>query len=92
MRRFASALVALGGLWVARAAHTQPPPAAPPAAPPAEAAPDLEFLEYLGSWQADDEEWLVIQEGEKNSRTKDRSKQPPERKPERPRNEDDEGK
>jgi len=25
-------------------------------------APDLAFLEYLGSWQESDEEWLVVAE------------------------------
>jgi hypothetical protein len=25
-------------------------------------APDLAFLEYLGSWEASDEEWLVVAE------------------------------
>jgi hypothetical protein len=25
-----------------------------------DAAPDLSFLEYLGSWQESDEEWLLI--------------------------------
>lgn len=25
-------------------------------------APDLAFLEYLGSWQEDDDEWLVVSE------------------------------
>jgi hypothetical protein len=28
----------------------------------ADDAPDLAFLEYLGSWQADDDEWLLIAE------------------------------
>ena len=28
---------------------------------PPNGAPDLEFLEYLGSWQADDDEWLEIE-------------------------------
>lgn len=62
MRRIASALLAAGGLWLARGAQAQQP-----AAPPADAAPDLEFLEYLGSWQADDDEWLAIREWEKDN-------------------------
>lgn len=27
-----------------------------------ETAPELDFLEYLGSWQETDEEWLVVSE------------------------------
>jgi hypothetical protein len=30
------------------------------------AAPDLDFLEYLGTWAEDDEEWLAIEEWEKD--------------------------
>ena len=63
MRRIASALlVAAGGLSLARGAQAQPS-----APPPADSAPDLEFLEYLGSWQADDDEWLAIREWEKDN-------------------------
>ncbi len=29
-----------------------------------EAAPDPEFLEYLGTWQESDEEWLAVSEWE----------------------------
>ncbi len=29
-----------------------------------EELPDLEFLEYLGSWEASDEEWLLFEDGE----------------------------
>jgi hypothetical protein len=29
--------------------------------------PDLDFLEYLGSWQAEDDEWLAIAEWEKGN-------------------------
>jgi hypothetical protein len=58
MRRIVSALLAAGGVWLARGAAAQPP---------ADAAPDLEFLEYLGSWQADDDEWLAIREWEKDN-------------------------
>jgi hypothetical protein len=25
-----------------------------------EATPDLEFLEYLGSWEADEEDWVLL--------------------------------
>lgn len=27
-----------------------------------DAAPELDFLEYLGSWQDTDEEWLIVEE------------------------------
>lgn len=55
-------VAAAGGLSLPYGAQAQPP-----APPPADAAPDLEFLEYLGSWQADDEEWLAIREWEKDN-------------------------
>jgi len=29
-----------------------------------EGSPDLDFLEYLGSWQDSDEEWLIVSEWE----------------------------
>lgn len=32
----------------------------------ADDVPDLAFLEYLGSWQADDDEWLLIAEWHEN--------------------------
>jgi hypothetical protein len=63
MRGIVSALLAAGGLWLARGAHAQQAPAPPPV----DAAPDLEFLEYLGSWQAADDEWLAIREWEKDN-------------------------
>jgi hypothetical protein len=28
--------------------------------PPASALPDADFLEYLGSWDGDDADWLVV--------------------------------
>ena len=36
-----------------------------------EDAPDLDFLEYLGSWQESDEEWLAVAEWEGEKRVKD---------------------
>jgi hypothetical protein len=74
MRRLLAALV--GALWFARSASAQPPPAAQPpppsatpprAAPPKDAVPDLAFLEYLGSWQGDDDEWLAIKEWDQDN-------------------------
>lgn len=47
--------------------------------PPADAAlPDLELLEYLGSWQADDDEAWAIAEWEKDSAA-DRERERPRR-------------
>lgn len=60
MRRVAATLCAVGGLWLARAAHAQdgkPSPSAPP---------DLDFLEYLGAWPGNDEEWLVSEQWQKD--------------------------
>jgi hypothetical protein len=92
MRRTLSALLAAaGGLGLARGADAQQ--AAPP---PADAVPDLEFLEYLGSWQADDEEWLAIREWEKDNPPADADdadeKDDGAQAPERSRNDDDESK
>jgi hypothetical protein len=61
----------IGAACVARAALAQAPPAAqpspPPATPPKDAVPDLAFLEYLGSWQGDDDEWLAIKEWDQDN-------------------------
>jgi hypothetical protein len=59
MRRRRIALLAAGGLWLAPA-HPQDDNSGP--------APDLDFLEYLGSWQADDDEWWEIAEWDKDTR------------------------
>jgi hypothetical protein len=53
-----AALTAAGTLALARGVGAQPP---------AETLPDLEFLEYLGSWQADDDEWLAVREWERDN-------------------------
>ena len=73
MRRLIPVLI--GALSIARAASAQPPPApqpAPPprATPPKDAVPDLAFLEYLGSWQGDDDEWLAIKEWDQDNAPK----------------------
>jgi len=78
MRRIAAALI--GALCFVRGAAGQPPPpqapsprAMPPrGAPPRAAqndaaAPDLAFLEYLGSWQGDDDEWIAIKEWDQDA-------------------------
>jgi hypothetical protein len=52
-------------------AHLPPPHATPPRpAPPKGTAPDLAFLEYLGSWQGDDDEWLAIKEWDQDGASK----------------------
>jgi hypothetical protein len=56
MRKLATVL-ALGGICGAVGAQTED-----------SEAPDLELLEYLGSWQAEDDEWLAIAEWEKDRR------------------------
>jgi hypothetical protein len=61
MRRRDSVLIALGGLCLVPAARAQD------REPPEIAAPDIELLEYLGSWQADDEEAWAIAEWDKDN-------------------------
>jgi hypothetical protein len=67
MRRIAAVLI--GALCFVRGAAAQPPaqpapprPAPPKSSAPKNAVPDLAFLEYLGSWQGDDDEWIAIKE------------------------------
>lgn len=62
MRGIVGALLAAGSWWLVRGAQAQQP-----APPSADVPPDLEFLEYLGSWQADDAEWLAIREWDKEN-------------------------
>lgn len=82
MRRIVAALI--GALCFVRGAAAQPPPAqAPPRAPPPragqpkDAAPDLAFLEYLGSWQGGDDEWLAIKEWDQDGTPKGAAGKPP---------------
>jgi hypothetical protein len=51
-----SALIALActGFTGVRAQEAEPPP-----------GPGLEFLEYLGAWAEEDDEWIAIEEWEK---------------------------
>jgi hypothetical protein len=58
MRRISSAVLALAWGWLAamRAQEVEPPPAPP------QPGPDLDFLEYLGAWAEEDDEWLAIEE------------------------------
>jgi hypothetical protein len=62
MRRIRSAALALACWWLAaiRAQEVEPSPA------PAEPGPELDFLEYLGTWAEDDDEWLAIEEWRKD--------------------------
>ena len=56
MQRFTAAALALAS-WAAvgQAQEAEQPP-----------APDLDFLEYLGAWAEDDDEWLAIEEWQKD--------------------------
>jgi len=57
-----------------------------PSAPAEESEePDLEFLEYLGSWQAQDDEWVIAAEWESDEAGEADAKPEPEA--ERKRNE-----
>ena len=39
--------------------------------------PDLDLLEYLGSWQGDDEEWLAVSEWDAKSDAQGKEPEPP---------------
>ncbi len=52
--------------------------------PDQEESPDLDFLEYLGTWAEEDDEWLAIEEWEK-----DNGAEPEEKRRKSDRNEDD---
>ncbi len=52
--------------------------------PDQEQSPDLDFLEYLGTWAEEDDEWLAIEEWEK-----DTGAEPEEKRRKSDRNEDD---
>ena len=57
MRRVCSALLAIAfGLSGAQAQVAEPVP-----------GPELEFLEYLGAWAEEDDEWLAIEEWQKDN-------------------------
>jgi hypothetical protein len=55
-----AALLVLGCAWLAaaRAQEVEPERREP--------VPDLDFLEYLGAWAAEDDEWLAIEEWRKD--------------------------
>jgi hypothetical protein len=54
MRKLGPTVVALSGFWLGSKVSAQQAD-----------APDLAFLEYLGSWQAGDDEWVEIAEWDK---------------------------
>jgi hypothetical protein len=58
MRRLRVTAVALCGLAAAAARAQEAVEAEPP---------DLDFLEYLGAWAEDDDEWLAIEEWRKDN-------------------------
>ena len=59
MRRLGFGLVALGCWWLA-GVHAQEADEEQP-------GPDLDFLEYLGTWAEEDDEWLAIEEWERDN-------------------------
>jgi hypothetical protein len=60
MRAARPALLLLGCWWLAVIGAQEVEPERP------EAVPDLDFLEYLGAWVEDDDEWLAIEEWRKD--------------------------
>ena len=91
MRKVAATLCAVGELWFAWAAHAQDTKPAPTQATP----PDLDFLEYLGAWQENDEEWLVSEQLQKDRAGAERKRAADKadgKKPGQARNEGDESK
>ncbi|NIW24027.1 MAG: hypothetical protein GWN29_05325 [Gammaproteobacteria bacterium] len=70
-RRSARQLGGLAALAVAQAA------AMPIAAADEVDVPDLDLLEYLGSWQGDDEEWLAVSEWDARSDAQGKEPEPP---------------
>ena len=90
MRTLTATLCAIGGLMFARTGHAQD-------SKPAPATPDLDFLEYLGAWQENDEEWMVSEQWQKDrvdaerKRAADKAKADG-KKPGQARNDDDETK
>jgi len=92
MRKIAATLCAAGGLWFARAAHAQDAKPEPPVESPT--TPDLDFLEYLGAWQENDEEWLVSEQWQKDRAGAERKRAADKADGKKPgvRNDDDESK
>ena len=53
-------MLALGCCWLTGLAAQE-------AEPEPEPGPDLDFLEYLGAWAEEDDEWLAIEEWQKDN-------------------------
>jgi hypothetical protein len=60
MRKTVTAVLALACSWPAAIRAQERAPQPP------EASPDLDFLEYLGAWAEEDDEWLAIEEWRKD--------------------------
>ena len=67
MGRWRSAALALGSLLTLTDAWPQDDEESRDAGAP----PEIDFLEYLGSWPTGDDEWLVLAEWEANSPDQD---------------------
>jgi len=80
MRKLQVTVLALGGSWWLAAAQAQDADQ--------DAQPDLDFLEYLGAWAEEDDEWLVIEEWQKDGAGAEGERDP--EAPKKERNEDDE--
>jgi hypothetical protein len=78
MRRTVTAVVVLA-CWRLVAVHAQEEPQPP------ETRPELDFLEYLGAWAEEDDEWLAIEEWRK-----DIEAEPGDEEPETERDDEDE--
>ena len=80
MRKLGFTVLALGGSWGLSTAQAQETDQ--------DAQPDLDFLEYLGAWAEEDDEWLVIEEWQKDGAGAEGERDP--EAPKKERNEDDE--
>ncbi len=60
MRSVRAAVLALGCCWLAGTRTRRKPSRTAP-------GPDLDFLEYLGAWAEEDDEWLAIEEWQKDN-------------------------
>jgi hypothetical protein len=81
MRTLRLMVALLGGSWWLAGAQAQQ-------ASEETAPPDLDFLEYLGAWAEDDDEWLAIEEWHKGNADETEDSDP--KKPEDERKDDDE--
>ena len=84
MRKLQFAVLALGGSWWLAAAQAQEADQDRNQ----DAQPDLDFLEYLGAWAEEDDEWLAIEEWQKDDAGAEGGRDP--EAPKKERDEDDE--